>query len=125
RMKPIAQLFSDLKPDPWREKSPFAPEVQSANAELFATTDPHLSAKTLNAWIQKHQPCLFGKAAATLDLISYCILTESDLRGSEDSLMSKIQAARIAWTREAFHGRKSGFIVCVISPTIATALPSP
>src|SRR5258708_4064151 len=121
--KTVAQLFSELRPDPWRQNAPFSPEVHSANLPLFAAANPEASAKILDDWIQKHQPCLFGKAAATRDLLSYCMLTESDLLGTEESLMAKIQAARTAWTREAFYGRKSGFVICAISPTIATAVP--
>ena len=48
----------------------------------------------------------------------------ADLLGAEEALMAKIQRARTAWTREAFYGRKSGFVVSVISQTIANALPN-
>jgi len=116
-------LFSRLKPDPWRKQTPFSEDIAAANAALFVEASPEASAELLNRWIQKNQPCLFGKAGATLGLISYCILNESDILGPEDSLMAKIQAARTAWTREAFYGRKSAFVVSLISPTLATAIP--
>jgi len=122
--KTIAQLFSELRPDPWRKDAAFSPEVHSANHQLFTATNPDTSTRILNDFIQKHQPCLFGKAGAALGLISYCILNESDLLGPEETLMAKIQRARTAWTREAFYGRKSGFVVSVTSQTIAKALPN-
>lgn len=122
--KPIAALLADLHPDPWRLKAGFSPEVEAANAVLFR---PQLSdgeaMRTIGQWLQKYQPCLFGRIAAKLELISYCVLTEGDLTASDGTVSNKIQEARTQWTREGFEGRKSAFVLLVNSPTIALALP--
>src|SRR5260221_9672064 len=97
-------LFSRLKSDPWRQQTPFSQDIALANDALFSSPNSEAAETVLNKWIQKNQPCLFGKAGATLGLISYCILNESDLLGSEDALMAKIQTARTAWTQEAYYG---------------------
>src|SRR5574341_1071698 len=122
--KPVAALLAELRPDPWRAKSGFSAEVDAANATLF---DHHVAdgaaVVTLGQWLERHQPCLFGRIAAKLGLITYCVLTEGDLMGSDDQISGKIQDARTSWTRDGFEGRKSSFIVFVRSFTIAHAVP--
>lgn len=125
RMPPtIAELVKTLSRDPWRDEVGFSQAVDLSNRQLF---DPSVSddaaAAVLNAWLQKHQPCLFGRIAAKLGLLSYCILTPSDLSRSDEFIRDKIQKARSQWTRDAFEGKKSGFVILAISPEIAYALP--
>jgi hypothetical protein len=90
--------------------------------------DPDVSevdaCNTLNEWIKEWQSCLFGKIAARNGWISYCILTEADLQGSDERIRDKIQAARTIWTAKGFKGENSAFIVLAISRTIAYALPN-
>ena len=56
-------------------------------------------------------------------MISYCILREADLDESDEAIKKKIQTSRLRWARDAFEGRKSGFVIAVVSPTIARAVP--
>lgn len=122
--KPVAELFAELKPDPWRLEVGFSPEITSANAVLLDSgVGASEAIRVLNDWLQKYQPCLFGRIGAKLGLISYCVLTESDLKGSDEAIGRKIQDARTQWTRDAFEGRKSAFVILVASSTIAFALP--
>lgn len=122
----ISHLYSQLEPDGWREVQGFSPEVKEANRRLF---EPGISdaeaEQVLSTWLQKHQPCLFGRIAAKLDGISYCILREGDLGRPDEFIKDKIQAARLAWTRDGFDGKKSAFIIIAVSPRIANALPGP
>lgn len=122
--KPIATLLAELQPDQWRLKVGFAAEVEAANSLLLrpGVTESE-SIQIISAWLQKHQPCLFGRIGAKLGLISYCILTEADLRAPDDAIRDKIQEARTTWTRHSFEGRKSAFVIAVVSRSIAYAIP--
>src|SRR2546426_9574466 len=91
----VADFLDALHPDPWRSEVGFAPEIASANAQLFEHGIGEVEAvRVLNDWLQKYQPCLFGRIGAKVGLMSYCILTETDLRGSDEAISDKIQMAR-------------------------------
>lgn len=121
----VLSLFSRLRPDNWRASSGFSEDIQTAHRKLFddGRTESQCIT-TLREWIQNKQTCLFGRAAAKLEALSYCLLTESDLQQPDESIKEKIQASRLQWTREAFEGKKSGFIIWIVSPTIALAEPT-
>ena len=122
----ISDLLSQLRPDPWRARQGFSPEVEEANRELFRPDITEIQAEqVLSGWLQKHQPCLFGRIAAKLGAVSYCILNETDLQQSDELIKQKIQTARLAWTHEGFEGGKSAFVILAISPQIANAVPGP
>jgi hypothetical protein len=121
----VAELLAELRPDPWRLESGFSPEIAAANARLLeAGVSEDLAIHILNEWLQRYQPCLFGRIAAKQGLISYCVLTESDLQQEDEAIRTKIQEARTRWTRDGFEGRKSGFVILAISSTIAFAVPN-
>jgi hypothetical protein len=123
--KSVAELFSNLIPDPWRSQSGFSPDIEDVHKNLFkAELSESDSIQFLNQWIQRFQPCLFGRIAAKLDLINYCILTENDLHKPDKEIKNKIQQQRLRWTGDGFSGEKSAFVIAVISPTIAYALPN-
>lgn len=120
----ISNLFTKLKPDPWRLESGFAPEVYAANEALWGQNISGAETEiVLNEWIKKYQPCLFGRIAAKLGLITYCVLSESDIAESDKSIKAKIQRARLNWARDAFEGKKSGFVIAVVSQVISEAIP--
>ncbi len=121
----VLSCFSRLTPDPWRESAGFSDDIEAVHQELFSgeRSDAHRVA-VLSKWIQTRQTCLFGRAAAKLSALSYCVLTEADLQESDEAIREKIQTCRLQWTREAFEGKKSGFIVWLVSPRIALAEPS-
>lgn len=122
----ISHLYSQLEPDDWREQQGFSSEVEEANRELFEPGITDTAAEqVLSRWLQRHQPCLFGRIAAKLGGINYCILREADLGRTDEFIKEKIQASRLAWTRDGFDGKKSAFIILAASPRIANALPSP
>jgi hypothetical protein len=118
----IAELLSRIKPDPWRQSNGFSPEIEEAHQRLFDSPPSDCEA-ILNKWLAMNQPCLFGRAAAKLGLIKFCILSEADLNEPDDSIRDKIQKSRTEWTREGFVGQKSAFVILANSPRIAYGLP--
>src|SRR5690349_13033604 len=121
----VARLMSRLENDSWRAKEGFSEEVDRANQELFKTsTSDEERIKTLNGWLQKYQPCLFGVIAARLGLITYCLLSERDLSESDEFISDRIQSARSQWTASGFDGASSAFIVLAISERITVATPN-
>lgn len=120
----ISDRLATLTKDPWRASTPFSHDIDDATCRMFdAGDDSETICRLLRMWLAKYQSCLFGRLAARLDLISFCILTESDLRQDDGAIRDKIQAARIQWTRDGFAGRKSAFVILVVSPTLALATP--
>jgi len=120
-----AALFSRLKPDPWRAQVGFSPEIAAVNRVLFDPGTPAGSIKeAVNEWLHGHQPCLFGRVAAVTDTITYCLLDETQLVGSDDAIHDRIQQARAGWKAEAYSGKTSAFIILVRSERIARAEPN-
>jgi hypothetical protein len=120
----VADLLAQLRIDPWREEVGFSPEVETCQRILFDRNKTEGEWESaLSAWLQKYQPCLFGRIAAKLSLISFCFLTEADLYGSDEGIREKIQAARKEWTKQGFEGRKSAFVILAISEKIARSIP--
>jgi hypothetical protein len=120
----VSSLFEKITIDSWRKEVGFTAEIETAHQMLFKEGVSEADCITiLNSWIQRYQPCLFGRIAAKLSLISYCILTEVDLQQSDETIKRKIQSARLQWTKKGFEGEKSGFVISVISPKIAQGLP--
>jgi hypothetical protein len=122
----VADYLSLLEPDEWRARVGFSSEVEAVNRELFRPGLPEEgAARLLGKWLERHQPCLFGRIAARAGALSYCILSEKELRQSDESIKDKIQARRLEWTREGFEGRKSGFVILAASQALALARPGP
>src|SRR5262249_13955242 len=107
-----------------RLESHFAEDISAANAQILGAKNSIEIADALRQWLQKYQPCLFGRVAAKMDLLSFCILTKDDLVKEDAFIKTKIQEARTNWTREAFHGKKSGFIVLAASFDLVNAEPN-
>ena len=114
-----------LADDPLRQDLGFSPEITEANEAIWASgNDEEGIEEILGNWIYHHQPCLFGKIASKLDLISYCILTPHDLRQSDDHIFKKLQSKKRQWTRKAFDGESSNFVILASSREIALAEPN-
>lgn len=119
----IADLYSKLHKDTYRKNIIFSIDMQAANAELLAAASEREAAETLSKWLHRFQPCLFGRISAKLGRIQYCILSERDLLGDDDSIKTKIQEARAEWTRDGFLGQKSGFVILALSEKLSEAAP--
>ena len=119
----ISDAIDRLTPDPWREANDFTPEMKAAHEALLECSSDAEREAAIGVWLQRHQPCLFGRIAAKGGFLSYCFLTEDDLRRPDEIIRDKIQQARLRWTRAAYAGKTSGFIVLLLSDRIARALP--
>src|SRR5262249_30325904 len=107
-MMSVASTMEQLEADPWRIEHPFSPDLGPQLGVICnegATRDERIEA--LNAWLSRYQPCLFGRIAAKTNAITYCLLTEKDLRGSDQDLAKAIQAARLEWLRRGYRGDSS------------------
>ena len=122
-MATIREIMDQVERDPWRETHPYEASVHDANERLFACTSAAAAAAVLNEWLASKQPCLFGRSAARQDLLSHCVLLESDLLKSDTHIRDTIQVARTEWTRRGFNGERSGFVLSAISPRLAYAKP--
>ncbi len=122
--KTVASLFQALTNDAWRTEAGFSRDIEDANQELFRPDiSEAASIEVLRQWIQKNQPCVFGRMAAKFDLINFCLLSESDLLLGDEQIHEKLQRARLRWLKQAFQGKTSNFIILVISPTVSKAKP--
>lgn len=119
----VRALLNSLSHDKWRRQEGFSLDIETANRELFQCSHREAAAGIINDWIAHNQPCLFGRLAAKVGLLSHCVLTEEDLLGREQDLLNKIQTARTEWKRDGLLGKKSGFIISVISEKIACSVP--
>lgn len=120
----LSELLDRFQPDEWRRKRGFSREIQDVHDVFFAKGIGNTEkAGALNGWIQKHQPCLFGKAAASQSAIHYCLVSEAEIREGDETVRQRIQEAHLKWTRETFEGHSSNFVLLVMSEHIATAIP--
>lgn len=119
----VAEMLNQLTSDPWRQAEGFSKEITEAQDKVFGRTEEEII-PVLNDWIGKFQPCLFGRIAARLNLISYCIISEADQLESDSFIQEKIQEARLRWLREALNGDKSGFVIALVSKSVAEAQPN-
>lgn len=117
------KLFGLLQEDSWRTQTPFTTDVAQTAEALYASQDDESAVRILRDWLARYQPCLFGRMAAKADLIQFCILRESDVLGDSVRLRDKIQTARTEWTRQGFEGRKSAFVIILLSKTLASCIP--
>lgn len=126
----LRELWEQLERDRWRDANPFAPDMELAGKVLG---HPYSSDgdrdEALNLWVQRHQPCLFGRVAAAANAMHYCYLTDNDLRQSDEHVAKVIRAGILSWKRRslrptrAFSNPAHGFTLLVISPRVAYARP--
>ena len=121
----VATLVGRLTPDPWRESAGFSADIDQVHSALFGDriTDGEV-VEILGHWLQRYQPCVFGRIAAKHRQLSYCVILDHELDMADVYLRDKIKEARLQWTASAFDGVKSGFIVVVVSRRIAFATPN-
>lgn len=119
----LAELFNQLASDPWREQIGFSEAIEDIHRDIFEAP-PNQAVLRLNSWLQKHQPCIFGKIAARFERIHYCILTENDIQDGDDAIQERIQDSRLSWLQKAGKGEQSGFIIALVSRQLAYALPN-
>ena len=74
-------------------------------------------------WLSKHRPCLFGRIAAQRGLLRFSFITLADVTAGDQAVRNKVQEDRRRWRADAEHGLCSGFVIAVLLPQLATAVP--
>jgi hypothetical protein len=123
----VRDALSNLAGDEWRRSNDFSEELQDAHRVLlhpFATESDKV--RVLSAWLKKYQPCVFGRVAAQMSRIHFCVLSDTDFQLSDEDLKLKIQAERRFWKQRCLYHEKpeDGFLLWAISPRIAYASPN-
>jgi hypothetical protein len=129
----VRDLLQRLSEDKWRRENPFSPEISTVNAVLFhpfATEADRQEA--MAAWLQRHphQPCLFGRVAASNNTLHYLFLGEDDLRESDQHIAERIQQGRRAWWQRSRSPRAGvstpahGLVLCLVSQRVNIAEPN-
>jgi hypothetical protein len=121
----IRDLLKSITPDPWRAVTGFSPEVAAVQELVWRSRSLDEKITAYRDWLRRYQPCLFGRIAAKENLLSICVLSEEDVERGDSHVQERIQAARSAWTRAAFEGSKSGFVIVFVSQRLALAVPNP
>lgn len=114
--------------DAYRSRRPFSPDIEAVNAVLFNPKyDRQVKIKAYRNWLEKNQPCVFGKTAATNKNIYICLLEEHEVlrmqRGDAD-LEETLQDHRQVFKRLALDGRVSSFIILLSSKQLANREPN-
>src|SRR5262245_40352891 len=124
-MPQIRDLVAQLKPDTWRTKIGFSPDLEKCtNVLLRKESTNEARIDSLREWLSKEQPCVFGRiAAGAPDLISFCLLDEGDLANNDSYIQNKIQASRDEWKLQASLGEKSAFVIVAFSRALFEAAP--
>jgi hypothetical protein len=121
----ISTMLGQLEPDTFRENIGWSDDMRQANTRILeAGDDDARIIELLNDWLSRYQPCVFGKAAASLGRISHCVLTPRILSLSDADIGKHIQRKRLEWLQVARTGEKSSFVVTAVAPNLCAALPN-
>jgi hypothetical protein len=110
-----------------RSRRPFSPDVEAVHSVLFNPRyDRQVKIKAYRAWLEKNQPCVFGKTAATNKNIYVCLLEEHEVlrmeRGDAD-VEETLQDSRQVFKRLALEGQVSSFVILLTSKHLTTREP--
>ena len=114
--------------DAFRSRQAFSPDVEAIHAILFnAKYDRQAKIRAYRGWLEKNQPCVFGKTAATNKNIYICLLEENEIlrmaRGDAD-VEETLQDHRQVWKRLALEGLASSFVILLTSKHLITREPN-
>lgn len=112
-----------------RSRRPFSPDMEAIHAVLFNPKyDRQVKIKAYRAWLEKNQPCVFGKTAATNKNVYICLLEEHEIlrmmRGDVD-VADTLQDHRQVFKRLALEGSVSSFVILLTSRHLITREPGP
>lgn len=123
-VKSLAVLIDDLVADTWRQSHPFSEELAPSHRTLLSASDDDARAHVLNGWLQKHQPCIFGRIAARHGLVDHCFLTHEDIEQGDTYVAAKIARSRRLWRVRSSRGDSHAFIITLVSQYVAEAEPN-
>jgi hypothetical protein len=127
----LRQLYDSLRPDTWRKTNPFSDDIKTVNDLLRDTyANREQREEQLSNWLQRFQPCLFGRIAAARHWLHFCILTEHDfLTKSDQAIAEMIRVEVIAWKQRSFRPSEDfstpafGFVLVAASDHLVHAAP--
>ncbi len=120
----LDRLFDKLSKDDWRRSNPFQPDLCEAQEELWRSDLPdNQKAAVLNRWLLLRQPCFFARFAARHGLLCYTFVTEEEIRDDLVGAAKRIHAAQEEVGRSFFEGRSMGWVLVLVSRTLALAAP--
>jgi hypothetical protein len=122
----IRDAFLTLVPDNWRVENDFSPEISEAHKIIFHPfASDQAKIRVITAWLKRFQPCVFGRIAAQMNRVHFCLLNDSDFYLSDEDLQQKIQAERILWKQRCLHHERpeDGFLLWAVSPRLAYSSP--
>ncbi len=128
----LAELLLESRfhqPADWfRSQRPFSPEIEAVQAVLFSPKHSRqVKIATYRGWLEKNQPCVFGKTAATNKSVYICLLEDQEIlrmtRGDAD-VRDTIQDHRQVWKRLALEGRVSSFLILLTSKQLVLKEPN-
>jgi hypothetical protein len=135
-MPPIQAHLSELllqsrlhqPADALRSRRAFSPDMEAVHAILFNPKyDRQAKIRAYRGWLEKSQPCVFGKTAATNKNVYICLLEEHEIlrmaRGDAD-LRDTLQDHRQVWKRLALEGLASSFVILLTSRHLITREPN-
>jgi hypothetical protein len=112
----------------------FGADIDDAHAVLLDPDATKNEKETvLRGWLQRYQPCLFGRLAARQArgpaaskglAIDVVIVDEHDLDQGDVHVTRVLQHARRQWKDRAARGESSAFMMLFTSPALAHARPS-
>lgn len=114
--------------DRFRSRRPFSPDLEAVQAVLFSPKHSRqVKIAAYRGWLEKNQPCVFGKTAATNKGVYICLLEEHEIlrmtRGDAD-VRDTIQDHRQVWKRLALEGRVSSFLILLTSKQLVSKEPN-
>jgi hypothetical protein len=111
------------KRDSMRVRRDFSDDIQQVNSILHNPKAKKISKlSAYRDWLRKHQPCVFGRAAATNKQVFICLLDEEQIllmKHGDDDLRETIRDHQKVWKRRALHGLSSSFVIVLASPSLA------
>jgi hypothetical protein len=114
--------------DRFRSKRAFSSDIAAVNAVLFSDRyKKREKIRVYREWLERGQPCVFGKVAAKNKNVFICLLEEREILGmrrGDDDLRDTIQEYRQAWKRHALEGLSSSFLIVLVSPAVVDKEPN-
>ena len=122
----LATLLATLDGDDWRKENPFSPEISTVSEILlhpYARDDERQFA--IKAWLLKHQPCVFGQAAAKADSLYIAIITEAVIAEGDDAIREHLELEKNTWKQWSLEAKgRHGFLVVFAADKLHHAAPN-
>jgi hypothetical protein len=125
-MSQINDLLGALDNDEWRNANPFSPDITTACDVLlnpYSRLDERR--RVIRGWLVKHQPCVFGQAAAKTDRLFISIIDDELLSRGDDAVREKLQLDKQTWKQWSLEEKgRHGFLAAFLSPKLLYAAPN-